>query len=959
MFMILRRIASVIALCYRRCVLAASSPVLASILSSTGALVELQAPCLAGSVLALVLDYIYTGTLPYARTQQDYYSLLTAACYLQMDELHEALRAWQQTEANDADKTNGSTGTENQPYKDIITTHCITANSYSKYLPLMCSIDAFRRCDETDTCSVQSTASSPEREDHQYSANVETNDEAQMHSSSSDSCIKGRETDGCGASSVNGANGYCGKDVSTLSNDSTHCSISEHCTETGVNTGNCKQVTYLTGQDFIQNIPCTAEGHGMSRADKEVQMDQFHSAGTVKPETWQKSTEEELARTVGNRRNSSSCSSSPHPCSGAVPVIRHSNGAAMLQLAEVSPVHPYHPVSQATDNFNRAPVSRSESTDNDSNHYKVQNLHYKHKKDHTGTQGQDYQNSSDQCAILDLCYKSSTDQSDMLEDHNSSNSDYFSKQNNGHMDNGLSHITDHNDHHAHCDSFQSKTHTKHHRGDSLPQNKVCNNLIRALKYKTEFSFDDMPSKHQRLNLSDCHDVSKSAAAEELSQHQRAVVPIPLEDLDTGSDSHCEDLCHEGDTKEEHSYSGGCPAEMNRQDFHSEPFGPKTDWSPKLHRAEKNTRDTTLSRHEHEHEHDNRDMAMENKRHIADVGLPVYPTPESSLDNAPFTFERRTSLELEKMSDTKITEPQSVNNITSEPNVGQSYHGHLHYHCLPQEDAHVLHGDSHPSQPDYSDQSSDEEEAGTFASPGCTSLRQHFVTGTTDHILLLDISAKPAELLVSYKNRCDREEKGFTLCKNYTFETGIRNNDKQLRNEATSAAGAESFDETKSWVGETNLEESKSIVKDQSMPGTDNIHKSGVVEEVSNPKEGENQKSTLTVCSVPSVPDSVQASMSSTLSVFIPSTLSASVPTNISAHLSTPLHHPFQCSLCDRSFSQRGSLNRHVRSHLGVRPFPCPRCPMTFSRQYRVTEHMRVHQRCTIGNDFHKPPASSV
>ncbi|TKS69908.1 DNA damage-induced apoptosis suppressor protein [Collichthys lucidus] len=64
-----------------------------------------------------------------------------------------------------------------------------------------------------------------------------------------------------------------------------------------------------------------------------------------------------------------------------------------------------------------------------------------------------------------------------------------------------------------------------------------------------------------------------------------------------------------------------------------------------------------------------------------------------------------------------------------------------------------------------------------------------------------------------------------------------------------------------------------------------------------------------------------------------------------------------CSLCVRSFSQRGSLNRHVRSHLGVRPFSCPRCPMTFSRQYRVSEHMRVHQRCVLGNDFKKnlPP----
>ncbi|KAK9542571.1 hypothetical protein VZT92_000421 [Zoarces viviparus] len=65
----------------------------------------------------------------------------------------------------------------------------------------------------------------------------------------------------------------------------------------------------------------------------------------------------------------------------------------------------------------------------------------------------------------------------------------------------------------------------------------------------------------------------------------------------------------------------------------------------------------------------------------------------------------------------------------------------------------------------------------------------------------------------------------------------------------------------------------------------------------------------------------------------------------------------KCSLCDRSFSQRGSLNRHVRSHLGVRPFSCPRCPMTFSRQYRVTEHMRVHQRCVIRSDFQA--ASSI
>ncbi|XP_023684891.1 uncharacterized protein [Paramormyrops kingsleyae] len=54
--------------------------------------------------------------------------------------------------------------------------------------------------------------------------------------------------------------------------------------------------------------------------------------------------------------------------------------------------------------------------------------------------------------------------------------------------------------------------------------------------------------------------------------------------------------------------------------------------------------------------------------------------------------------------------------------------------------------------------------------------------------------------------------------------------------------------------------------------------------------------------------------------------------------------PYWCGMCERAFSQRGSLNRHLRSHQGVRPYPCPRCPMTFSRQYRVQEHLRVHQR---------------
>ncbi|CAF95970.1 unnamed protein product, partial [Tetraodon nigroviridis] len=53
--------------------------------------------------------------------------------------------------------------------------------------------------------------------------------------------------------------------------------------------------------------------------------------------------------------------------------------------------------------------------------------------------------------------------------------------------------------------------------------------------------------------------------------------------------------------------------------------------------------------------------------------------------------------------------------------------------------------------------------------------------------------------------------------------------------------------------------------------------------------------------------------------------------------------PLQCFLCNRYFTQRGSLNRHMRSHFGIRPFSCNECHMTFSRRYRLSEHMRIHQ----------------
>lgn len=910
---------------------------LASILSYAGALVELQAPCLSDCILALLLDYIYTGALPYTHSQQQYSNLLTVACYLQMDELQETLR----TEVNPADNTKASTEAENQSYKDINNTYTNTVNTLSKYLQL------------SDSCSVNSL----ERERHYWD-----------------------DIDTCRSSS---------KNTRPLGNVSTSSSVSDS-TVRSVNTGNCRQVTYLTPQYLIQSIPYTAEVRSASGVDKEVQKDQFHSADLVKPESCQMSAEE-LVRKVENRRSLyllhtaevqeeetsrvkktqrprlrvtseseenqtnrkeedeihhspllrlstshikdnvspsqclfSSSPSSPHPCCGAVPVIRHSSTAA---IAEVSTVPPYHPVSQPSVSSSRAPDSRPGSTDNGrivegittkhKNHYGAQNQDYRNNRGHNGTQSWDYKDGSGQCAVQDLCYKSNADQYGILkQDYNICNTDHDE-----HMENRLSLIRDDNAHHAHCDSFQN--HTKHFRDDSMPPNKDCSSFTRELKSKTDLDFDDFPSKHEQLNSPDCQ---TNATEQQSSDSRDPRAAVPLQESDTGSISHYEDLCPEREAKEEHSHSSRCPVKIDIQHSHSHPYGPKNYWYPNLLIA------------------DDRDTAMDNV------------TGDKSLEHE--------NISGTEISESYLTFTTPVDNM-SDPAynvVGQSYCGHLHYHCLPQEDKHSDHKHSHPNHPDHSDQASDEEEDCAFASPALSPLRQHFAT--TDQVLLLDISTKPAELLVY---RSDKQEKWVAFGQKDTSGNGLGNNDRQ--HEATSVEGvekrkikggtkfgAESFDETetKPWVGKTNVEDIKSVGKEPRRPGAEvrHKHKAGGV-------DGENQTTTLIVCSPPSVPDSVQSPIPSTLSVCTPSTLSASMPTNISAQLSTPVHHPFQCSMCDRSFSQRGSLNRHIRSHLGIRPFPCPRCPMTFSRQYRVMEHMRVHQRCVLGSDFQKPPASSM
>lgn len=894
-----------------RCVLAASSPVLASVLSSAGALVELQDPCLSDSVLALVLDYIYTGALPYTHTQQQYYSLLSAACYLQMDELQETLR----TKVNPANLTKAST----EAARD-------TVNTLSKHLPL------------TDSCSAHSLET-----ERQYRDGIDTCRNLSSGPSASESNVY------------------------------------------RVNTSNCNQVTYLLPQDLNQSTTIiTDEGSG-SGVDKEFQNDRLHS---VDPKIFRLSTDklvgtgenrrsldtlhtaeaqEEETNTVesmqpclreinkskerkSNRKEEdeihhgpvlglstsqpkdkaspSQClippsQTSPQPCCGAVPVICYSSTAAAVEVSTVTPQQLLFPPSFGCD---RALDSPSGSTDigrtdegittEFKNDYGAQNSDYRTNQGTDETKPWDYMDRSDRCAEQDSCFKSNADQYCILKRNNNSSRTNHDE----HMGSWSSCAGDDDAYHSHYNVFQNCT---KYLGDAVPPNKDHSSV--GLKSKPDLNFDDFPSTNKPLNSSEC----KKKAREMPSSHPRdprATNSLPLQELYTGTDSPCKDLSCEGEVNKNHSYLRRSPAEMDGQQSHDIPLGPNNDWYPNLARAEKRTKDASFIQHGQKY----RDTAIDNV------------TEHKYLDNKDVSgtdisephLNFRTPLD--KMSDTEY-------------NVTQSYYGHLHYHCLPQEVTHSDHKHSHPHHPDDSDQVSDEEED---TSP----VRRQFAS--PDKVLLLDISTKPAELLVSY--RSDKQEEWVAFTQKETSENGIQYNDRY--HEATPVEAvckrqkqdgikfrADSFDEaeTKLWGGETDVENMKSSGKDPTRLGAKVIHKAGG-------KDGEDQTTILTVCSPPSVPDTVKPSIPSTLSFCIPSSLSANMPTNISPQLSTPVHHPFKCSLCYRSFSQRGSLNRHVRSHLGIRPFPCPRCPMTFSRQYRVMEHMRIHKRCVLGSDFQKP-----
>lgn len=96
-------------------------------------------------------------------------------------------------------------------------------------------------------------------------------------------------------------------------------------------------------------------------------------------------------------------------------------------------------------------------------------------------------------------------------------------------------------------------------------------------------------------------------------------------------------------------------------------------------------------------------------------------------------------------------------------------------------------------------------------------------------------------------------------------------------------------------------------------------------------EPSKKKNNKTLVSVDAVCKSVK--------VTIPQTVKVKPPT--SAHNKNPTKF-YSCSICDKKFIKKASLNVHMSTHTNIRPYMCQTCSKSFTMQWELTGHQKIH-----------------